>query len=411
VTFRPASVAVTETFLGAAGFAKAVEACEGAMDRDAMSAAAMTAATEVLALRARLLSGITSTPCQRMGVNGTFTPYSTYWPPLRRGGAGSAHSGDPAHLNLPRNLHRPYALGVSRPVSAPSHSANAVSKRGVPVGQPTRGTTFPNRLRRVDRWMLHTMRPVLTDYRTPRLIVDLGFGADSVTTVEMFTRLRTLVCDELEVVGIEIDPERVRIARADEQPGLTFRRGGFEIPLDGRDATVVRAFNVLRQYDESEVQQAWDRVVSRLAPGGAFLEGTCDEIGRVASWVTLRKPMLRSIPTQRSSADTVRAVPQTLTFAADVSSLERPGQFAERLPKALIHRNVPGEPIHDLLSTWDHCWVRTAAHSVFGPRQRWIAAIRLLKNEATHVDVLDSERRWRLGELTVSWACVAPRHQ
>jgi hypothetical protein len=295
---------------------------------------------------------------------------------------------------------KPYFLGVPQHLTA---------RRGVgrPVGQTTRGTTHPNRLRRVDRWMWHALRPVLMRPARSALVVDLGFGADSVTTVEMFERLRNRI-PSVEVVGIEIDPERVRVATADEQPGLSFRPGGFEIPLDGRDATVVRAFNVLRQYNESEVQQAWDRVVSRLEPDGAFIEGTCDEIGRVATWVTLRSTATRaSFPIQRRNVDSVSAVPQTLTFAADVASLERPAQFAERLPKALIHRNVAGEPIHSLLSQWDQCWDRAAPHAVFGPRQRWIAAIRLLNDEST-VQVLDNERRWRLGELTVTWVSVAP---
>jgi hypothetical protein len=306
--------------------------------------------------------------------------------------------GDPGQAgNLLQGPSKPYFLGVPQPPTA----------RGVgrPVGQTTRGTTHPNRLRRVDRWMWHALRQVLTRPGPPAMVVDLGFGADSVTTVEMFERLRAQI-PSVEIVGIEIDPERVRIASADEQPGLSFRRGGFEIPLDGRDATLVRAFNVLRQYDESDVQQAWDRVVSRLEPGGAFIEGTCDEIGRVATWVTLRKPAAPAlIPSQRNASG--HAVPQTLTFAADVAALERPGQFAERLPKALIHRNVAGEPIHSLLSQWDQCWDRAAPHAVFGPRQRWIAAIRLLKDESS-VPVLDSERRWRLGELTVAWASVTP---
>jgi hypothetical protein len=252
--------------------------------------------------------------------------------------------------------------------------------------------------------MWHALRPVLTRPGSPALVVDLGFGAGSVTTVEMFERLSEHV--ELQVVGIEIDPERVRTALADERPGLSFRRGGFEIPLDGRDATLVRAFNVLRQYDEAEVHQAWSRVVSRLEPGGAFIEGTCDEIGRIATWVTLRRPVESALIPSPRSAQHPSATPDTLTFAADLAHLERPSQFAERLPKALIHRNVPGEPIHALLTQWDHCWDRAAPHAVFGPRQRWIAAIRLLRDEST-VQVLDNERRWRLGELTVAWTCVS----
>lgn len=54
------------------------------------------------------------------------------------------------------------------------------------------------------------------------------------------------------MVGVEIDPERVAAALPDRQPGLDFRLGGFNLPLEpGERAAVVRAFNVLRQYPES----------------------------------------------------------------------------------------------------------------------------------------------------------------
>ncbi len=42
-----------------------------------------------------------------------------------------------------------------------------------------------------------------------------------------------------------------------DPPGLDFRRGGFE--LAGLRPVLVRAMNVLRQYDESEVDGAWRR--------------------------------------------------------------------------------------------------------------------------------------------------------
>ena len=44
---------------------------------------------------------------------------------------------------------------------------------------------------------------------------------------------------------------------------------------------------MLRQYAEGEVPAAWSRVAARLAPGGVLIDGTCDEIGRLAAWVTV----------------------------------------------------------------------------------------------------------------------------
>jgi hypothetical protein len=166
--------------------------------------------------------------------------------------------------------------------------------------------------------------------------------------------------------------------------------GGFETPLPGgRRAAVIRAFNVLRQYDEAEVQGSWDLMLARLQPGGALIEGTCNELGRVASWIEL-----------------TAAGPQSLTISLRLSDLERPSVVAERLPKALIHRNVPGERIHDLLLDLDRAWQHNASLSVYGATQRWITSVDAL--ETSGWSVLGARSRRRLGELTVAWSEVAP---
>jgi hypothetical protein len=262
-----------------------------------------------------------------------------------------------------------------------------VVKSSRPIGEITRGTTAPNRLRRVDRWLTGVHGNLLRRPVQPPLVVDLGYGAYPVTTVELADRLRALRRD-VEVVGLEIDPERVAAAQPFTREGLSFRRGGFELPLD-RPPNVVRAFNVLRQYEEGEVAAAWRSLVERLDPDGLLLEGTCSESGRVATWIALDKQG-----------------PRTLTLAARLASLESPATFAERLPKALIHRNVPGEPIHAFLDAFNQAWVRKAPLGSFGARQRWIAAVGTLAGEWP---ILGRADRWRLGEATVAWHAVAPR--
>ncbi|NEM92329.1 class I SAM-dependent methyltransferase [Galbitalea soli] len=253
-------------------------------------------------------------------------------------------------------------------------------------GRITRGTTGVNRLRRVDRWV--AALPALRAADHP-LVVDLGYGASATTALELHDRLAR-VRPDVEVVGIEIDPERVRRASLSARPGVSFRLGGFEVPLDGgRRATIIRAFNVLRQYDESEVASAWRRMLDRIEPGGAVVEGTCDEVGRVSSWVTLDA-----------------AGPQTFTVSLRLAELERPSIVAERLPKALIHRNVPGERIHEFLVALDRQWQLGAPLSVYGPTQRWIATVEGMRAEGWPVQ--GGRTRWKLGELTVSWAAVAP---
>jgi hypothetical protein len=251
------------------------------------------------------------------------------------------------------------------------------------LGLPTRGTTAPNRLRRVDRWLTGVHGDLLRRAESPPLVVDLGYGATPVTTVELSARLRA-VRPDVDVVGLEIDQERVDAAQSAAGEGLTFRRGGFE--LAGLRPLVVRALNVLRQYEPDDAAEAWRALRERLAPGGLLVEGTCDELGRRGAWVAL-------------DADG----PRTLTLAAHLPTLPRPSELAERLPKALIHGNVPGQPVRELLLALDDAWDRAAPQAVFGPRARWTAACEALDWPGA------DPRRARLGELTVLWQTVAPR--
>jgi hypothetical protein len=239
--------------------------------------------------------------------------------------------------------------------------------------------------------MLYAVCPIIRSAQDP-VVVDLGYGATPITTQEMFRRFRKHVRPDVEVVGIEIDPIRVTQAASLSEPGLDFAYGGFEVPLsDSRKPIAIRAFNVLRQYDESEVSKSWQVMTSRLAPEGFLVEGTCDEIGRRSSWVALRN--------QTSE-------PETFTISLHIGSLEKPSEIAPRLPKALIHRNVPGEKIHDFLQEFDRAWLGNSAMISFGARQRWVATIEALRSS---YPILDNKVRWRLGEVTVPWDVVAPK--
>jgi hypothetical protein len=148
---------------------------------------------------------------------------------------------------------------------------------------------------------------------------------------------------------------------------------------------VVRALNVLRQYDEAEVQHACRTMARQLAPDGLIVDGTCDELGRLGAWLLVS-----------GSAE-----PVSLTLSANLATLVRPGRFAERLPKALIHRNVPGEPVHALLAGLDRAWHEAAPYAPYGPRQRFVRAV-----AATRADgwpIRHEPQRWRRGELTLAW--------
>ncbi|AKP59962.1 hypothetical protein [Mycobacteroides abscessus] len=252
-----------------------------------------------------------------------------------------------------------------------------------PRGTITRGTTGINRLRRSDRWLVHHpgVQAALASAGDP-LVVDLGYGAMPNTTLELAARLRTVRSD-IRVVGLEIDPQRVVPAR----DGVHFGLGGFE--LAGLTPVLVRAFNVLRQYPESEVAQAWATMTDRLAPGGLIIEGTCDEIGRRCAWLLLDA-----------------SGPLTLTLACDPFDIDKPSHLAERLPKALIHHNVPSQPIHDLLAAADKYWAAAAPHGVFGPRVRWRMMLKALRDNGFPVE--QQRRQVRDCILTTPWSAVAP---
>ena len=258
-----------------------------------------------------------------------------------------------------------------------------------PVGNITRGTTNPNRLRRVDRYI--SSLPIIKTTQTP-LLVDLGYGAYPRTAIELLDRTKQ-VNPNTKVLGIEIDPERIERAKPYQTNDLLFQLGGFEVPipqeLNRSQVTVIRAMNVLRQYDESEVRAAWALMQSRLEPNGLIIEGTCDEIGRLSTWITLDKHR-----------------PLTLTFSFRLLGLQNPSKVAERLPKALIHHNVEGEPINKFLKELDAAWANNAGLSVFSPVQRFTACVKELLESGW--PIVDTSKRWRLGELTVDWEAVKP---
>ena len=222
------------------------------------------------------------------------------------------------------------------------------------------------------------------------VVVDLGYGASPITAIELRERLLK-VNPQVRVVGVEIEKERVARGLEIAEPGLDFLLGGFETPLPPgiEKADVIRAFNVLRQYDERDVKPAWNLMLSRLSDSGVLVEGTCNEIGRISSWITLTK-----------------AGPQLFTISLHLQNLEIPSKVAERLPKALIHHNLPGERIHDYLRALDQAWATHSPLSTFGAVQRWLAVCETMT--AAGWPVVVNRKRWRLGEITVDWSAVTP---
>jgi hypothetical protein len=262
---------------------------------------------------------------------------------------------------------------------------------GKPVGQATRGKTAHNRLRRVDSFLLAYDPALLrrTDgaYRKA-WVVDLGFGDEPITTLETARRLRQHN-PGLHVLGVEIDPERVASAQAFADEHTRFRLGGFNLPLqswpDGSPETVrlIRAFNVLRQYEESAVAEAHQHLTQALLPGGLLIEGTSDPYGSI--WVAnlIRKPA--APPAEAYSKM------EALVFSTNFRTGFDPVQFQAVLPKNAIHRVVPGEPIHSFFQAWTAAAQATSPFRVWGPRQWFVASARNLAGHGFRVNL---RRKW-----------------
>ena len=228
---------------------------------------------------------------------------------------------------------------------------------GKPLGRPTRGKTAPNRLRKTDTFLAVAF-PAFVRH-LPGLYVDLGYGAYPVTTAETLRRLRA-ADPRARVLGVEIDPARVAEAQAYAEPGLEFRHGGFDLPLRPDEAVaVIRAFNVLRQYDEAAVAGALAALGARLAEGGLLIEGTSDPHGRLLAFNLFRKAVVLErvgvVLAPRLGAD----------FA--------PRALRAVLPKAFIHHAEPTGAIDRFFTAWDTAWKR-ARGAARTHRQRFVAA-------------------------------------
>jgi hypothetical protein len=251
-----------------------------------------------------------------------------------------------------------------------------------PEGQPTRGKTASNRLRRVDNFILLYEPSLLTRTDAPfadSLFVDLGYGFDARTTLESAARFRR-VNPGLRILGVEIDRERVEAALPHADEKTFFRLGGFNLPLQqGETVRLIRAFNVLRQYEEEDFAPAYERLAQYVLPGGLMIEGTSNPFGSV--WCANLARRLES-----GAWDM-----EALVFSTNFRLGFDPEEFQTILPKNLIHHVVRGEPIHDFFEAWKRSAAETSALKTYGARQWFIAAAERLA-ERDHA--VESQRKW-----------------
>ncbi len=210
------------------------------------------------------------------------------------------------------------------------------------------------------------------------LFVDLGYGAEAITTLESAERFQR-VNPLLPVLGVEIDPQRVAAALPFAGGNLAFRLGGFNLPLQsGEKVRLIRAFNVLRQYEEIDFAPACERLARYVLTGGLLIEGTSDPFGRL--WVA---NLMRKGP---AGWDV-----EALVFSTNFRQKFDPSDFQAVLPKNYIHHVVPGQPIHDFFEAWKRAWAETSPVQVYGSRQWFVAAAQNLAERGYRIL---SQKKW-----------------
>jgi hypothetical protein len=267
-----------------------------------------------------------------------------------------------------------------------------VSKK--PEGQPTRGKTASNRLRRVDNFILLYESSLLTRIDglfAESLFVDLGYGFDARTTLESAVRFRE-VNPNLKILGVEIDKERVEAALPFADKKTFFRLGGFNLPLkENEHVRLIRAFNVLRQYEEKDFAPAYERLALYVLPDGLMIEGTSNPFGSIWAANLVRRT-LDSDSSLSKKQEQAPALQNYWKFEALVVSTNfRLGfnvdEFQTILPKNLIHHMLPGEEIHDFFEAWKRSAKETAAMKTYGARQWFVVTAEALAGKGYMINL------------------------
>lgn len=254
-----------------------------------------------------------------------------------------------------------------------------------PEGQPTRGKTAANRLRRVDNFILLYEPSLLsrTDgWFAHSFFVDLGYGFDPRTTLESASRFRR-VNPNLKILGVEIDKERVEAALPFADDKTFFRLGGFNLPLKkGEHVRLIRAFNVLRQYEEKDFSPAYERLAEYVLPGGLMIEGTSTPYGQIWAANLARK---EKSETRELEIGDWRF--EALVFSTNFRLGFDVEEFQTILPKNLIHRVVRGEPIYDFFEAWKKSAKETARVKTFGLQQWFSSAAESLERKGYRINL------------------------
>jgi hypothetical protein len=250
-----------------------------------------------------------------------------------------------------------------------------------PIGLLTRGKTASNRLRRVDNFILMYEPALLSSGQlfADSLFIDLGYGFDPRTTLESALRFRN-VNPNLKILGVEIDKERVEAALPFADDKTFFRLGGFNLPLkENETVRLIRAFNVLRQYEEKDFLPAYERLMEYVLPNGLMIEGTSTPYGQL--WVA---NLARKMESRKWEME-------ALVFSTNFRLGFDVEEFQTILPKNLIHRVIKGKPIYDFFETWKQAAKESSPAKTFGIKQWFIASVEKLAEKGYKID---SRKKW-----------------
>jgi len=226
-----------------------------------------------------------------------------------------------------------------------------------PLGIPTRGKTTSGRLRRADQLLAVVYPFALRNMHAP--FVDLGFGETPITALDSLQQLRA-INPKLQVIGVEIDADRVQAAQPYARPGLEFRLGGFNLPLAADEvAGVIRALNVLRQYPEADYAASLAVLGSYLAQSGILLEGTSDPPGNL-------------IALNLFVRGGEHLIHDGLALMANLRQPFAPRELQAILPKNYIHHVDPGSPLDEFFGAWSAAWLRAIQTQERDPQ--WVFA-------------------------------------
>lgn len=265
-----------------------------------------------------------------------------------------------------------------------------------PIGLLTRGKTATNRLRRVDNFILLYEPSLLTrsdDLFADSMFVDLGYGFDPRTTLESATRFRK-VNPNLKILGVEIDKERVEAAQPFADEKTFFRLGGFNLPLQPHEhVRLIRAFNVLRQYEEKDFMSAYEKLAEYVLPDGLMIEGTSNPFGSI--WVAnvVRRVESNGLPSVwRIGGLEIRDWRlEALVFSTNFRLGFEAQEFQTILPKNLIHHVLKGEIIFDFFQDWIQAVKETSSAKTYGFKQWFMASAEKLAQRGYKINL---HKKW-----------------